>query len=48
MGAHKYVENQAAAILAQARSQLSSVDDSLAKEILYDGSRVESFIKLVF
>lgn len=48
MGAHKYVEDQAAAILAQARSQLSSVDDSLAKEILYDGSRVESFIKLVF
>jgi geranylgeranyl pyrophosphate synthase len=48
IGAQKYVEEQAVAVLAEAKRQLSGIDDSLAKQILYDGCSAESFVKLVF
>jgi geranylgeranyl pyrophosphate synthase len=48
MGAQNYVEEQAVAVLTEARRQLSGFDDSLAKQILHDGCNVESFLKLVF
>ena len=48
LGAHDYTQRQAVALLERARDQIANLEDSLAKQILCNGSTNTSFARLAF